>query len=387
MKTLLYFTLLILCTLNACEKIGLNEEDPNGSIDELSDLGEFLTIPSSAYNYSDVDVPDFFNLQPNTEQDNTPNDNEVTDWGATLGRVLFYDKILSANNTVSCSSCHLQQSGFSDPDQFSQGFEGGFTGRNSMGISNAKYYENGHFFWDERAETLEDQVLMPIQDETEMGLTLTELVAKVEEQSYYPVLFEQVYGDKEVSPERISKALAQFVRAIVSYQSKYDVGRAQVNNPEQDFSNYSDIENMGKDIFFNQRGDCARCHTSDLFVGDEARNNGLDAVLTDLGLGAVTGRANDNGKFKVGSLRNIELTAPYMHDGRFETLEEVVEHYNSGVQASATLDNRLSERNSNNPRRLNLSDQEKAALVAFMKTLTDNELIADEKFSSPFKEN
>lgn len=311
----------------------------------------------------------------------------MTDWGATLGRVLFYDKILSSNNMISCSSCHLQESGFSDPDQFSAGFEGGLTGRNSMGISNAMYYENGHFFWDERASTLEEQVLMPIQDEVEMGLTLTELVSKVEQQPYYPVLFEQVFGDDEVTPDRISKALAQFVRSIVSYQSKYDVGRAQVNNPDQDFPNYSDLENLGKDIFFGGRGDCAQCHTSDLFVGDEARNNGLDAVLTDLGLGAVTGNANDNGKFKVGSLRNIELTAPYMHDGRFETLEEVVEHYNSGVQASATLDNRLEQRNSINPRRLNLTNQEKEALVAFMKTLTDQELISDEKFSSPFKEN
>lgn len=381
-----YLSLIIFSTFllfTACEELDSSEEEVLDTID----LSEYLNLPSEAYNYSDVDVPDFFNLQPNAEQDNTPNDNPVTDWGATLGRVLFYDKILSANNTISCSSCHLQEAGFSDPEQFSAGFEGGLTRRNSMGISNAMYYENGHFFWDERAQTLEEQVLMPIQDEVEMGLTLTELVTKVEDQPYYPVLFEQVYGDDEVTPDRISKALAQFIRSIVSYQSKYDEGRAQVNNPEQDFSNYTDIENLGKDIFFSGRGDCARCHTSDLFVGDEARNNGLDAVLTDIGLGAVTGRANDNGKFKVGSLRNIELTAPYMHDGRFQTLEEVVEHYNSGVQASATLDNRLTQRNSDNPRRLNLTDQEKAALVAFMKTLTDQELITDQKFSSPFKEN
>lgn len=383
MKTysLLFISSLFLFT--ACEELGTSQEEINDTLD----LSEYLNLPPSAYNYSDIDVPDFFNLQPNTEQDNTPNDNPVTDWGATLGRVLFYDKILSSNNTTSCSSCHLQEAGFSDTDQFSTGFKGGLTRRNSMGISNAIYYENGHFFWDERASTLEEQVLMPIQDEVEMGLTLNELVSKVEEQPYYPVLFEQVYGDDGVTPDRISKALAQFVRSVVSYQSRYDEGRAQVNNPEQDFPNYTDLENQGKEIFFSGRGDCARCHTSDLFVGDEARNNGLDAVLTDLGLGAVTGNPNDNGKFKVGSLRNIVLTAPYMHDGRFETLEEVVEHYDSGVQASATLDNRLRQRNSNNPRRLNLSDQEKDALVAFMKTLTDQELVNAEKFSSPFKEN
>ncbi len=381
-----YFLIIVfpLFLFIACEELNSSEEE---EIISTINLSEYLDLPSSTYNYTDIDIPDFFNLQPNTEQDNTPNDNQITDQGATLGRVLFYDKALSANNTISCSSCHLQEAGFSDPERFSIGFEGGLTGRNSMGISNARYYQNGHFFWDERAETLEEQVLMPIQDEIEMGLSLSELVSKVEGQPYYPVLFEQVYGDDEVTPDRISEALAQFVRSIVSYQSKYDVGRAQVNDPNQDFPNYSDIENLGKDVFFSGRGDCSRCHTSDLFVGDEARNNGLDDVLTDLGLGAITGRANDNGKFKVGSLRNIELTAPYMHDGRFETLEEVVDHYDSGVQASATLDNRLRQGNSNNPRRLNLSNQEKVALVAFMKTLTDNELANDEKFSSPFKDN
>ncbi|MEO9887404.1 MAG: cytochrome c peroxidase [Balneola sp.] len=381
-----YFLIIVfpLFLFIACEELNSSEEE---EIISTINLSEYLDLPSSTYNYTDIDIPDFFNLQPNTEQDNTPNDNQITDQGATLGRVLFYDKALSANNTISCSSCHLQEAGFSDPERFSIGFEDGLTGRNSMGISNARYYQNGHFFWDERAETLEEQVLMPIQDEIEMGLSLSELVSKVEGQPYYPVLFEQVYGDDEVTPDRISEALAQFVRSIVSYQSKYDVGRAQVNDPNQDFPNYSDIENLGKDVFFSGRGDCSRCHTSDLFVGDEARNNGLDDVLTDLGLGAITGRANDNGKFKVGSLRNIELTAPYMHDGRFETLEEVVDHYDSGVQASATLDNRLRQGNSNNPRRLNLSNQEKVALVAFMKTLTDNELANDEKFSSPFKDN
>jgi len=381
-----YFLIIVfpLFLLIACEELNSSEEE---EIISTINLSEYLDLPSSTYNYTDIDIPDFFNLQPNTEQDNTPNDNQITDQGATLGRVLFYDKVLSANNTISCSSCHLQEAGFSDPERFSIGFEGGLTGRNSMGISNARYYQNGHFFWDERAETLEEQVLMPIQDEIEMGLSLSELVSKVEGQLYYPVLFEQVYGDDEVTPDRISEALAQFVRSIVSYQSKYDVGRAQVNDPNQDFPNYSDIENLGKDVFFSGRGDCSRCHTSDLFVGDEARNNGLDDVLTDLGLGAITGRANDNGKFKVGSLRNIELTAPYMHYGRFKTLEEVVNHYDSGVQASATLDNRLRQGNSNNPRRLNLSNQEKVALVAFMKTLTDTELANDEKFSSPFKDN
>lgn len=379
----------LLFLIFACEEASNNSitEDEILESEEAAVLDQYLTLPDQAYNYADPDLPAFFNQNNNTEQDNTPGNNPVTDWGATLGRVLFYDVNLSANNTISCASCHIQENGFSDPNPLSEGFDGGLTGRNSMGLSNAAFYENGNFFWDERAGTLEEQVLLPIQDAVEMGLTLEEMVTKVSQQEYYPILFNRVFGDEEVTSNRISLALSQFVRSIVSYQSKYDVGRAQVNDPEDDdFPNFSDLENLGKRVFFSNDTDCSNCHTSDHFVGDEARNNGLDAVLTDLGLGEITGRAEDNGKFKTNSLRNIELTGPYMHDGRFATLEEVVDHYDSGVQNSTTLDNRLSNRN-NSPVRLNLSDEEKAALVAFMKTLTDTELIQDEKFSNPFRNN
>jgi cytochrome c peroxidase len=372
--------LLLLATLFiTCDEVTLQETD----IEEAAVLDQYLNLPDQAYNYADPELPAFFNLLPNTQEDNTPANNPVTNWGATLGRVLFYDVTLSANNTISCASCHVQSAGFSDNTVLSTGFEGGETGRNSMGLSNSRFYENGHFFWDERASTLEEQVLMPIQDAVEMGLTLEELVVKVDSKEYYPVLFKKVYGDEEITTERISEALSQFVRSIVSYQSKYDEGRAQVAQPTDDFPNYTDPENLGKRVFFSPETNCSRCHTSDLFVGDEARNNGLDAVITDAGLGEVTGNDNDLGKFKVGPLRNIELTAPYMHDGRFETLEEVVEHYDSGVRNSQTLDNRL-QRNGQ-PVRMNLSGQEKEALVAFMKTLTDYELIENEQFSSPFK--
>ncbi len=384
MNKLFGFILIIAFFAPSCEELPGTDSEELEEIEEAAVLDQFLTIPDQADNYADPELPAFFNLGPNTEQDNTPNNNPVTDWGATLGRVLFYDSNLSANNTISCASCHLQEAGFSDPEVFSEGFDGGLTGRNSMGLSNSRFYENGLFFWDERAESLEEQVLMPIQDEVEMGLTLTELVIKVEEQPYYPILFERVYGNEEVTSDRIALALSQFVRSIVSYQSKYDEGRVQVNRPDDDFPNFSELENLGKRLFFSRETECSSCHTSDMFVGDEARNNGLDEILTDLGLGEVAGRNQDNGKFKTGSLRNIELTAPYMHDGRFETLEDVVEHYNSGVQDSPTLDNRL-QRNGR-PVRMNLSDQEKAALVAFMKTLTDYELIEDEKFSNPFIE-
>ncbi|RNC86091.1 MAG: cytochrome-c peroxidase [Balneola sp.] len=372
----------------ACEEASNNSvaEEEILETEEAAVLDQYLNLPDQAYNYADPDLPAFFNQNDNEEQDNTPNNNPVTDWGATLGRVLFYDVNLSANNTISCASCHVQEDGFSDPNQFSEGFEGGLTGRNSMGLSSAAFYENGNFFWDERAGTLEEQVLLPIQDAIEMGLTLEEMVVKVSAQEYYPILFTRTFGDDEITSNRISLALSQFVRSMVSYQSKYDVGRAQVNDSEDDFPNFTDLENLGKRVFFSNNTDCSNCHTSDHFVGDEARNNGLDAVLTDLGLGEITGRNQDNGKFKTNSLKNIELTAPYMHDGRFATLEEVVEHYDSGIQNSPNLDNRLSNRNGT-PVRMNLSNQEKAALVAFMKTLTDTELITDEKFSNPFRDN
>ena len=331
-----------------------------------------LFLPSPAYNYSNLDLPDHFDENRVRNADNTPNNNPVTDAGATLGRVLFYDVNLSANNTVSCGSCHIQSAGFSDPAQLSVGFEGGLTGRNSMGLANARYYRNGHFFWDERADTLEDQVLMPIQDSVEMGLTLNELVAKVSAQPYYAELFDDAFGSPTVTSDRISLALAQFVRSMVSYESKYDVG-LQTN-----FTNYTREENRGRRIFFDRNeGNCAACHGTEAIVSNQARNNGLDVTTIDNGAGGA--------EFKSPSLRNIALTGPYMHDGRFQTLAEVVEFYNSGVQPHPNLDNQLEDGNGQ-PRRLNLSEQEKSDLVAFLNTLTDFEFISDTKYSDPFLE-
>lgn len=346
-------------------------------------LSNTLNLPTTVFDYN-VTLPNHFLGNGTTQIDNTPNTNQVTNEGATLGRVLFYDKQLSANNTVSCASCHIQENGFSDPNTFSEGFNGGFTARNSMGLANARFYENGRFFWDERADTLEEQVLMPIQDEVEMGLTLTEMVAKVSDDDYYAILFRRAFGNEDVSTDRIARALSQFVRSMVSYQSKFDDGIAQTNNPQANFPNFTASENLGKSLFFSNRTRCSDCHDTNTFSGDRARNNGLDAVLTDLGVAEITGNANMRGEFKVPSLRNIALTGPFMHDGRFATLEEVVEHYNSGVQNSADLDNRLRV-NGNNVRRLNLSNQEKQALVDFLLTLTDNNFITDEKFSDPFR--
>lgn len=342
----------------------------------------FLNLPATPFNYADIVIPDFFLDNDVQDEDNTPNNNTVTDNGATLGRVLFYDTKLSLNNTISCASCHIQENGFSDPDQFSTGFDGALTERNSMGLANARFYENGRFFWDERAVTLEDQTLMPIQDLVEMGMTLPELESKLAQEDYYSTLFSNAFGDNEVTSQRIALALSQFIRSMVSFESKFDEGLAEAQDIEDNFTNFTASENRGKQLFLSNQTRCFDCHDTNVFVGDNARNNGLDAVITDLGVGGITGNNNELGEFKVPSLRNIALTAPYMHDGRFETLEEVIEHYNSGVQNNPNLDNRLTQ--GNNVRRLNLSEADKQALIDFLNTLTDESFISDEKYTNPF---
>jgi cytochrome c peroxidase len=345
-------------------------------------LSDYLNLPATAYNYA-ISLPLYFTTTgPGivTSLINTPINNAITNDGATLGRVLFYDKNLSLNRTISCSSCHQQALGFSDANIKSIGFLGGITARHSMTLIDAKYYENGRFFWDERAATLEEQVLQPLQDATEMGLTLAQIIERVNEQTYYSQLFTNAFGDNTVTTDRVSKALAQFVRSIESFNCKYDVGRVLVNNPNVNFSNFTPEENQGKTLFFappqNGGGGCAGCHTTEAFAGTGPQNNGLDLSTTaDQGQG--------QGRFKTGSIRNIELTAPYMHDGRFSTLEQVVEHYNSGVQAHPNLANRLKLPNGD-PIRLNFTTIQKNALVAFLKTLTDNSIATEKRWSNPF---
>lgn len=368
--------------------------------------GEVLDLPATPFNYADVELPAHYEGSLVRGFDNTPAGNPLTDDGATLGRVLFHDKLLSKSGTVACASCHAQESAFSDTAKLSTGFDGGLTGRNSMGLTDARYYLDGRFFWDERAETLEDQVLMPIQNEVEMGLTLDELVTRVGSQAYYPPLFEKAFGDPAVTSDRISRALAQFVRAIVSYRSRYDEGMEATGDVAAPFPGLTPQENQGKALFFGKAG-CAACHLDNgppapgtppgtpsprvnfgVFFIDVPTNNGLPllpgADAEDLGVGGISGLAGDARKFKSPSLRNVAKTGPYMHDGRFATLAEVVEHYDSGVLASPTLDPRLLVPGTSQPRKLGLTAQEKAALVAFLVALTDDELLADPRFASPF---
>lgn len=393
-----HFTLIPLRSLMAlamltgfisCKETPDPEPDQSKKYELLSQKPD---LPDQVLSYSNISLPGYLNNPRIAGQDNTPSANPITDHGATLGRVLFYDKHLSANNQTACASCHLQQSGFSDPNTFSMGHKGGFTPRNSMGLINARYYPNGSFFWDQRAATLEDQVLMPIQDAIEMGMKLEDLTQKLAQTTYYPELFKKAFGDAGISSERIALALAQFVRSMVSYNSKFDTGRRNFGNgplaPDTRFSNFSNEENRGMQIFLDPAlGACAACQGTETFTAPDVRNNGLDLNFTDQGVGAVSGRAQDNGLFKTPSLKSIALTAPYMHDGRFKTLEEVVEHYNSGVKAHPNLSPPLRLPGPGvQVRRLNLSEADKAALVAFLKTLTDDVLLSDVRFSDPFKQ-
>jgi cytochrome c peroxidase len=339
-----------------------------------------LILPDTPYRYADLDLPAHFRTPAARRFDNTPANNPVTDAGATLGRVLFYDTRLSANNTVSCGSCHLQKHAFVDAQRVSKGFDGKLTDRNSMSLVNLRYYPRGRFFWDERAATLEEQVLMPIQSKVEMGHDLTRLVETLAADRHYPELFRKAFGDRAVTRERVARALAQFVRSLVSYQSKYDEGLVKAGSVRADFPSFTAEENRGKSLFLAR---CATCHMpagqAAHFIMIRPRNNGLDATARgDGGVGDITLRGREVGLFKSPSLRNVEFTGPYMHDGRFATLEAVVDHYSKEVRAHPNLDGRLRRRRS-------LSDSQRSALVAFLKTLSDRAFLTDPKFSDPFQ--
>ncbi len=382
-------TCLAICIFFCFVIIAACKKDNNNTQPTVDALAA-LNLPATPVSYTNQGFPFYFTAPNIAAQINTPADNQTTDWGASLGRVLFYDKALSINNTIACASCHQQQHGFSDNAVLSKGFNNGSTGRHSMSLINSIYYPNRRFFWDERAATLEQQVLIPVQDAVEMGMRLDTLISRLNKFTHYPYLFEKAFSDKTITADKISKALAQFVRSMVSYQTKFDSGRIQINPPNNPvlspYPNFTASENRGKAIFFGPQAACASCHGTEVFTAPRAENNGLEAILVDRGVGAVTNNPADNGKFKVPSLKNIELTAPYMHDGRFATLEQVIEHYNSGVQLNPNLPPQLrTPPPGNMPKRLNLAQQDKDDLLAFLKTLTDHKMVVDVKFSNPFK--
>lgn len=359
-------------------------------------------LPDEPHEYSRPKIPRHISAAELDEHDSTPADNPITNTGATLGRVLFYDRQLSRNDSTSCATCHDQKAGFSDPRKFSKGFDGGLTRRNSMGLVNLRYSKvNGltpGFFWDERAATLEEQVLMPIQDEIEMGMSLPDLERKLAKLPYYPSLFEAAFGTAEVTSQRIARALAQFLRSIVSFESKFDRSLAADGDDNVEAGTaLSALELRGQSLFMDGVGGvnefaCQMCHVPPTFNMDLSHNIGLDLESRDPGLGALNRESNDpftpsnDGKFKAPSLRIVALSAPYMHDGRFRTLEEVVEHYSDGVHPHPNLTLAFARRPENKKPTsgFGLKPEEKAALVAFLKTLTDEDLVEDPRFSDPF---
>ncbi len=295
----------------------------------------------------------------------------MTNAGAALGRVLFYDVRLSSNDSIACASCHRQQFGFSDTVRFSRGVGHSTNRRRTMGLANARFNAQGKFFWDERAESLERQVLQPIYDSLEMGRPEANVISKLASVPYYPRLFAAAFGSTQVTDERIASALAQFVRSLISAGSRIDSVFATGGAP--DYSRLTVRELEGSRLFV--ASGCINCHRTIVQLADKASNNGLDTVPLDSGAG--------HGKFKPPSLRNIAVRPPYMHDGRLRTLRDVVIFYSEGVQPSDSLDERLTEEDGL-PRRLDLTAVEVDALVAFLEALTDSAFLRAEKFADPF---
>jgi cytochrome c peroxidase len=357
----------------------------NSDIEDFAILNKYLSIPYKPYNYSSPNLPGYYSNQFITIQNNTPADNCTTDWGATLGRVLFYDKQLSIDQSIACASCHQQAKGFADTTQFSIGLNGQTTPRHSMALGNAVYYLNGRFFWDERAATLEEQVLQPIQDPIEMGMTLAAMEERIQASEFYPILFKKAFENGEITSDNISKALAQFVRSMISYESKFDEGRANASSVYEDFTNFTAQENLGKSIFMtNSLVNCFSCHNTEAFISDNPRNNGLYLTNPDLGINIYTNNPFDEGKFKAPSLKNVALRNRFMHDGSLKSLDEVINHYNVRIKPNVNLDSHLIDVSTGGPVRMNLDANEVTALKIFLHTLTDEKFISAPKYSDPF---
>ncbi len=303
-----------------------------------------------------------------------PSNNPLTEEGIALGKKLFFDKILSKNNTQSCATCHDPKKAFTDETRFSDGVDGVFGKRNSMPIFNLAWNFDERFAWDGKELSLERQALEPVRNPIEMHSKWTNVAQKLQNHAEYPTLFQQAFGVVKIDSTLVTKALAQFERTLISGDSKFDqflLGKAQLTPQEKN----------GFDVFMDEtRGDCFHCHGSNnnpLWTDNKFHNNGLDATFSDLGLGKVTGDPNDNGKFRSPSLRNLKFTAPYMHDGRFNTLDEVINHYSSGLKFSSTIDPLMKKVRQGG---VNLSNNDKADLKAFLLTLSDNNFVNNPEF-------
>lgn len=313
-----------------------------------------------------------------------PADNPLTIQGVALGRMLFYDPLLSEDGSQTCADCHRQPDGFSDSLRFSIGVEKLPGKRQAMSVFNMAWHSN-EFFWDGRAPKLRDQALMPIQDPLEMNETLENVIAKLNDSPLYPDQFIRTFGSNEITAEKMGLALEQFMLSIVSYQSKYDKYLAgETTLTESEDRGRVLFETEYNPFFPDQSGaDCAHCHGGANFENDQYMNNGLDSDsdITDIGREEVSQDPGDRAKFKVPSLRNVAVTAPYMHDGRFQTLEAVIDHYNEGIKESVTADPTVLNTRETG---LFLSEQDKEDLLHFLQTLTDESFLTEEAYQTPF---
>ena len=374
MKKLPFAKLLLLTAMMACQK----DDPPPNPADGVDLTG--IPYNPAAYNVT---------LPPGFPSMTVPADNPMTAEGIDLGRRLFFDPILSADSTIACGSCHDPKKSFNDNLAFSPGVGGQLGGRSSMAVINVAFFEHG-LFWDGRAASLEDQALQPVENPVEMAESWNHVEVKLRRHSGYPARFRKAFGIKnsnEITRNLAVKAIAQFERTLISANSRFD---QKIYQFENDPFLFSEMESDGYKLYFDDlsgsssAAHCAHCHDGGpLLTSDAFFNNAIQDVQTlddfpDYGLGKVTGKQSDNGKFRAPTLRNIALSEPYMHDGRFQTLEEVVEHYNSGGHF-------ISNVNAQSVLPLHLTAYEKQALVAFLHTFTDTSFVSNPNFQNPFK--
>ncbi len=305
-----------------------------------------------------------------------PTDNPQTSEGVALGKKLFFDTILSGDGSQSCASCHSPQNAFTDHLPTSIGVDGLAGTRNSMPLFNLAWNYNERFTWDGKELSLERQAEEPVQNPIELHSNWDDVIERLQTDPEYPDLFQLAFNTSTITKDLTTKAIAQFERTLISANSKFDrYSLGEVTLTEQELS--------GLDIFLREdKGDCFHCHgnpNNPLWTDNDFHNNGLDGIFNDLGLGAVTGDPNDNGKFRSPSLRNLAYTAPYMHDGRFATLDEVIDHYSEGLQNSPTIDPLMKQIAQGG---VQLTTQEKADLKAFLLTLSDPSFINNTNFQN-----
>ena len=339
-------------------------------------------LPTTPYAY-EFDMPSHISLPGSGAyygQDPIPNFFSITDEAATLGRVLFYDTRLSLHDDLSCGSCHLQERSFADDKQFSEGIDMTAATRNTPNINDLGWRATNLFFWDMRENNLEDLALLPALDENELGNDLATIIDRVGDTPFYNELFIAAYGSSTVTEQRISDALEQFMNSMTTFNTRWD--EAAANN----FQTLTTEEFEGRELF---ELNCAVCHSPPNFTSNlvTVANNGLDDDFSnDGGLGDVTGNPGDIGLFKSPTLRNIEMTAPYMHDGRFETLEEVIDFYSDSLKLNGANFQELELLETPSETGFNFTDEEKEKLKIFLLTLTDESFLTDPRFSNPFPE-